>query len=92
MDSKIEFQGMDPEWLSIYIYLTAGEEIMCEYGLQEIIPERLNKDSSALSLSAQSNRDLKNWRTFREKMDKDKTRTMRRAEMMGSGMKINIKI
>ena len=44
MDSKVEFHGIDLDWLSIYLLLTVGEDTLHEYGLREIVPERLNKN------------------------------------------------
>ena len=76
MDSKIEFQGNVYNWLSVYLLLTLVEDTLYEYGLREIVPERANKKSTASSLCAQSNRDMKSWRTFGNRLNAEMKRTM----------------
>ena len=78
MESNVKFEGIDFEWLSVYLYLTMGENLLREYGLENVVPERinLNKKSSAVSLSAQINRDMDGWRTFTHRLDDKMKRTM----------------
>ena len=61
-DSKVEFKNINLKYLTIYLFLVLGGDVMRENGLGEYIPKRIRwKESKAKALSSKINREMENW-------------------------------
>ena len=60
--TDIEFEGLDYDFMAVYLFLVLGTGLMLKCGLESVIPVRKNK-SKARSLLALSNRDIHEWNT-----------------------------
>ena len=75
MECDIDFQGLDYEMMSIYLFLVLGAGCMIKCGLGDCIPIRKGK-SNARSLIAKTNRDQNEWQTRQHKFTEDLKRKM----------------
>ena len=76
MESEVEFQNINYDILSIYIFLTLGCNVMYKYDLGKCIPRRRYDNSKAKSLAATSNRSEKEWITKNGVYEKEEKRKL----------------